>query len=138
MINYVERVPLLITESKKKLISFKHHCSYRMRGFLIYLSFLVLIALLLHVGSDNVYNIFLALENNLQGAHFFPSRCMAVLQQHSFRSLPKIKGQGYAMNNDRGRKCSKQMMISELMMAPVLLLLNVSTYTEEVHNEKKL
>ena len=57
---------------------------------------------------------------------------MVVLQPHSFRSLLKIKGQGYAVNNNRGKKCSKQMMISERMMAPVLLHLNVSTSTDKV------
>lgn len=64
MITCVEGVPL-ITLSKKKHMSFKHHCSHRMRGFLIYLSFLVLMAPLLDVGNDNMYiNLFLSLESN--------------------------------------------------------------------------
>lgn len=64
MITCVEGVALIIiTVNKKKLMSFKHHCSHRMRGFLIYLSFLVLIAPLLDLGNDNIY-IFLAFESN--------------------------------------------------------------------------
>ena len=52
---YVEGVPL-ITVNKKKLMSFKHHCSHRMRGFLIYLSFFVFMAPLLDLGNDNIYS----------------------------------------------------------------------------------
>ena len=117
---YVEGVPL-ITVNKKKLMSFKHHCSHRMRGFHCLIQ-----GMTIFIYSQPLKVI------TFKGLIFFPSRCMVVLQPHSFRSLPKIKGQGYAVNNNRGKKCSKQMMISERIMAPVLLLLNVSTSTDKV------